>query len=82
MLKDCQIYFNENTHRFIITRVTNQTRSLYKNKWAISYINDNYKFEYNVSKKGTCINVNNEFIDITYNSITKFVLIIILIEKL
>lgn len=71
-VKDCQIYFNENTHRFITTRVTNQTRSLYKNTWTISYINDNYKFKYNVSKRGTRINVNNGFIDITYNSITKF----------
>ena len=30
------------------------------------------KFKYNVSKRGTRINVNNGFIDITYNSITKF----------
>jgi len=40
---DCQKFFNENTHRFITTRVTGQTKSLYKNEWKIAYAEDEYR---------------------------------------
>ena len=31
-VKDCQEFFNENTHRFITTRVSGKTKSLYRNE--------------------------------------------------
>lgn len=39
---DCQIYFGENTHRFITTRVTEKTKSPYKGEWLISYSDNTY----------------------------------------
>jgi len=60
-LIDCQKYFNENTHRFISTRVAHITRGLYKNKWAIAYINEEYQYDLVVNKKGTKVLV--KFID-------------------
>lgn len=41
-VKECQEYFEEKHHRFITTRVTKQTRSLYKNVWAIAYYENEY----------------------------------------
>lgn len=43
----CKQYFNKTNHRFISTRVTHQTRSLYKGEWAIAYYEDKY---YNFSE--------------------------------
>lgn len=40
---DCQIFFNEATHRFITTRVLGQTKSLYKKEWKIAYSNEEYR---------------------------------------
>lgn len=51
-VNECQDYFQEKTHRFITTRVTNKTRSLYKGEWAIAYLNDDYCYEQKVHKKG------------------------------
>ena len=39
---DCRKYFIEKNHRFITTRVSRQTKSLYKNEWAIAYYEDDY----------------------------------------
>lgn len=53
-VKDCQEYFNENTHRFITTRVNGQTKSLYKNEWKIAYTEDEYReFSIGVHRKST-----------------------------
>lgn len=41
-VSSCKRYFNESTHRFITTRVLHQTQSLYKEKWAIAYYEDEY----------------------------------------
>lgn len=41
-LEKCRLYFNEKTHRFITTRVTGQTKSLYKKIWNFAYINQEY----------------------------------------
>lgn len=41
-VKQCQLYFGENTHRFITTRVTEKTKSPYKNDWLISYTDKSY----------------------------------------
>lgn len=40
---DCQIFFNEATHRFVTTRVLGQTKSLYKKEWKIAYSNEEYR---------------------------------------
>lgn len=58
-LKECQEYFLEDTHRFITTRVTNKTKSLYKGIWNIAYIEDEYSCRKNINKKGTAILVEN-----------------------
>ena len=53
-VKDCQEFFNENTHRFITTRVSGQTKSLYKNEWKIAYTEDEYReFSIGVHRKST-----------------------------
>lgn len=49
---DAQLHFQENTHRFITTRVTHITRGLYKNEWAIAYEEENYQYEKHVYKTG------------------------------
>ncbi len=41
-VKDCQKYFNEESHRFITTRVLGITKSLYNGVWNIAYANDEY----------------------------------------
>ena len=41
-VNDCRIHFREKNHRFITTRVTNQTHCLYKGKWKISYADSEY----------------------------------------
>lgn len=57
---DCRDYFNEKTHRFIITRVLYNTKSLYKGVWEIAYADkDYYRFERKVNKSGTSLNVIN-----------------------
>lgn len=48
--KECQEYFNEKHHRFITTRVLNQTKSLYKRMWRIAYKNNDYG-EYTIGVK-------------------------------
>lgn len=48
--KECQEYFGEKHHRFITTRVLNQTLSLYKNLWKIAYTNNEYG-EYTIGIK-------------------------------
>ena len=42
-VNDCRKFFNEKNHRFITTRVTGLTKSLYKNEWKIAYTEDEYK---------------------------------------
>ena len=42
-VNDCRKFFNENNHRFITTRVTGLTKSLYKNEWKIAYTEDEYR---------------------------------------
>ena len=49
---ECQTHFGEHTHRFITTRVSEQTRSLYRGEWAIAYLNNDYKYETDVHKTG------------------------------
>lgn len=39
---ECQEYFGEKHHRFITTRVTHVTKSLYKGKWNIVYFDEPY----------------------------------------
>lgn len=41
-VKDCQDFFNEKTHRFITTRVTGRTKTLFKGVWNIAYSNCEY----------------------------------------
>ena len=72
--KYCRIYFKEKHHRFITSRVTGNTRSLYKNIWKIAYINDEYKEFVKKTKKRimsitiTDITTQNKE---TYNSMSK-----------
>ena len=67
---ECQEYFNENTHRFITTRVKHQTKSLYKGEWAIAYIDeDYYDFKEKVNKRGTLLSA----INLKTNETTNFV---------
>ena len=72
-VKDCQSYFNEPHHRFITTRVTKQTRSLYLGIWAISYFENSYEYEINVSKTGNRVRVVDVLysIDIILNSMNE-----------
>lgn len=51
-VKECQEHFQEKTHRFVTTRVTGQTRGLYKGEWAIAYCDCDYKYETVVHKTG------------------------------
>lgn len=44
-VEECRQFFNEDTHRFITTRVTGKTFSLYRDEWAISYENNDYHYE-------------------------------------
>lgn len=57
--EECRVFFGEKTHRFITTRTNGETRSLYKNEWAIAYEENEYKFEEQVNKTGTRIRVKN-----------------------
>lgn len=64
-VKDCQNYFQEKSYRFITTRATNKTRSLYKGIWNIAYIENEYACVENVNKGGIRIlvedlNTNNK----------------------
>ena len=73
-IENCRIYFGEQTHRFITTRVTGQTYSLYNNEQLISYIENDYSDNYKkLSKSGTIIKVINlkEFTEETFYSIRK-----------
>ena len=56
---ECQKYFGERTHRFITTRVTKQTKGLYKGIWNIAYLDDDYSCEKVVNKRGIRILVEN-----------------------
>ena len=42
-VNDCRKFFNEKNHRFITTRVTGLTKSLYKNEWKIVYAEEEYR---------------------------------------
>lgn len=64
-VKECQEYFNENTHRFITTRVTHNTFSLYKNEWAIAYLDQEYYYE-EKHKRGCMVQVYNNITDETH----------------
>lgn len=68
----CREYFNEKTHRFITTRVTKQTKSLYKNQWAFAYLEDEYSYTINVHKKGRQLIAIINDKKTTYNSIRLF----------
>lgn len=68
-VKDCQLYFKEKTHRFITTRATNITHSLYKSVWKIAYANCEYPtFYQKTPKRGKEIEVYN----IKNNTSTKY----------
>lgn len=55
---DCQCFFDEKTHRFITTRVTHQTKTLYRNEWKIAYADDEYgEYFFKGYKTGIQINV-------------------------
>jgi group I intron endonuclease len=41
-VKDCQLYFQEKTHRFITNRVIGNAKILYKNEWQIAYECDDF----------------------------------------
>lgn len=56
----CQKYFNEKTHRFITTRVTNTTKTLYKDVWKIAYVENEYgEYLPKGHKKGISLKVLN-----------------------
>ena len=58
--EECKKFFNENTHRFITTRVKHQTSSLYKEEWNISYVDDEYmERPRKTNKSGTYVKVVN-----------------------
>lgn len=56
-VKECKDYFKEKHHRFITTRITNQTRGLYRGEWAFAYIDEDYIYEMDVHKKGRRLKV-------------------------
>ena len=57
---ECRQYFNEKTHRFITTRVTNKIHGLYNNEWKIAYNNDEYgEYKEQRHKKGILVQVTN-----------------------
>lgn len=58
-IKECQDYFKEKHHRFITTRITRQTRSLYKGEWAIAYSDDDFKYETTVRRRQTVCKVTD-----------------------
>lgn len=59
-VKQCQEYFGESTHRFITTRVSFTTKSLYKGKWKIAYQENDYpNFNPQIIKHGKQIKVEN-----------------------
>lgn len=58
-VKDCQEYFGEKTHRFVTTRVLETTRGLYKNRWAIAYCGNDYKYEQAIHKPGIKLEVTD-----------------------
>ena len=64
---ECQKYFNEKHHRFITTRVTGKTKSLYKGVWNISYVGCNY---FNLTKGVTRTNYVLEVTNV-HNNVTK-----------
>ena len=68
----CKDYFNEKTHRFITTRVTKQTKGLYKGEWTFAYIDEEYTYIKNVRKTGKQLIaiINGE--KIKYNSVRQF----------
>ena len=57
-VKDCKEYFNEETHRFITTRVQGVVKGLYRNEWKISYADCEYgQFYSQHHKKGIRIQI-------------------------
>ena len=74
---NCQKYFNETNHNFIIRRCRKYVRSLYKQQWAIAYEEDNYD-SFNQNKRTrTCIFVldmktNETNIFNTYSSAERY----------
>lgn len=51
-VRECRDYFKEENHRFITTRVNHSVKGLYKGKWAISYLGDEYQYCKVVNKAG------------------------------
>lgn len=51
-VKKCREYFKEENHRFITTRVNHSVKGLYKGKWAIAYLDDEYRYCKVVNKTG------------------------------
>ena len=59
-VNECREYFGEKHHRFITTRLTHQTRSLYLTEWNFAYQDEPYGvLEEHVNKRGTEILVTN-----------------------
>lgn len=59
-VKDCQEHFNECTHRFITSRVTNKVKSLYKNIWKIAYKENEYEEFFQIGhRRGTATKIIN-----------------------
>lgn len=60
-VEECRKFFGENTHRFITTRTSEQTKGLYKGEWAIAYVGSEYKYETSVHKHGKTVSaINNK----------------------
>ena len=67
-VNDCRLYFSEEHHRFISTRVNHVTKSLYKGLWNISYADEDYQDMNNKVIQNRCnINVKNISTNETYN---------------
>lgn len=59
-VNECRLYFNENHHRFITTRINHITKSLYKGVWNISCADDEYQSMNNKVIQNRCnISVEN-----------------------
>lgn len=68
-VSECQNFFKEKHHRFITTRVTGKTKSLYLGKWNIAYKENDYFQLFSSKIVHSC---NIEVNDLVNNSILKF----------
>ena len=74
---DCQRYFNETNHNFIIRRCRKHIRSLYKQQWAFAYEEEDYDFFNQNKRTRTNISVfdietNETNVFNTYSSAEKY----------